>query len=66
MTVEEAKQLRHRERLIYEPDGSRWYVNGEVKTWKRDPTRIRVPLKHGLFTYGYLDQYNVKDFRKEE
>ena len=29
-------------------------VTGTVKTWKRDPNRIRVPLKHGLYQYGEL------------
>ena len=39
-------------------DGSpqRWRVNGACKTWKRSPERFRVPLKHGLWSYGYLDE----------
>lgn len=65
MTVNEAKTLKYRERLLDE-DGRRWYVNGKVKTWKTDPTRIRVPLKHGLYAYGYLDEHNVTEFRRED
>lgn len=37
-------------------DGSRmrFRVTGAVKIWKRDKERIKVPLKHGLYDYGYL------------
>jgi hypothetical protein len=65
MTVEEAKQLKIREPLINRLDGKRWYVNGAVKTWKTRPDKVRVPLKHGLYAYGYLTQYNCKFFEKE-
>ena len=27
-------------------------VNGKVRTWKRDPNRIAVPYKYGLYEYG--------------
>ena len=27
-------------------------VNGRVRTWKRDPNRIEVPYKYGLYEYG--------------
>lgn len=32
----------------------RWKVTGKVRTWKRDPERFEVPLKHGLYVYGTL------------
>jgi hypothetical protein len=64
MTIKEARTLRHREALL-DRDGKRWYVNGAVKTWVRDPTRIKVPLKHGLYVYGYLTEYNVTEFSRE-
>lgn len=37
-------------------DGSRLRlrVTGKVKRWKRDKTRIAVPLKYGLYKFGYL------------
>lgn len=54
LTLDEAKALQYREVLV-DNYGYRWYVNGAVKTWKRDATRIRVPLKHGLYTYSALD-----------
>ena len=54
ITLEEAKALDYRATLVDKRDGARWRVNGKVQTWKRDPSRIRVPLKHGLYQYGYL------------
>jgi hypothetical protein len=54
ITLEEARNLQYKDRLIDSRDGARWYVNGKVRTWVRMPTRIRVPLKHGLYQFGYL------------
>ena len=60
LTLERAKNLTHRDMLyhrIYKnADGSheRWRVNGMVKRWKREPDRIRVPIKHGLYNYWYV------------
>lgn len=27
-------------------------VNGAVKTWKRNPNRVEVPIKYGMYEYG--------------
>lgn len=27
-------------------------INGKVRTWKRSPERIEVPIKYGLYEYG--------------
>lgn len=29
-----------------------WRANGRVQTWKRDPERFRLPIKHGLRDYA--------------
>ena len=42
-----------------------WRVNGKVKTWKTRSTHFRVPLKYGLYDYGYLDQDNAHYFHLE-
>jgi hypothetical protein len=34
-------------------------VNGQVRTWKRDPNRIEVPCKYGLYEYFTLTQRNL-------
>lgn len=54
ITFDEAKNLKTGDVLI-DDKGKRWRVNGQVKTWKTDATRIRVPLKHGLYAHDYLD-----------
>jgi hypothetical protein len=27
-------------------------INGQVRRWKRDPTRFEVPWKYGMYEYG--------------
>lgn len=56
ITLEEAKNLKPGDILISARDGKRWKVNGQVKTWKKNPLRIRVPLKHGLYSYDALTE----------
>jgi len=74
MTLEEAKNL-HKGQIIYQVndtnvDGNlrRWWVNGEVKTWKRKANqhRVQVPIKHGLWTYTYLTEDNLALFATQE
>ena len=60
ITLEQAKQLNYGDMLhhinLTNSDGTplRLRVNGKPKTWKRNPDRIKVPLKHGLYEYGEL------------
>lgn len=54
LTLDDAKRLTHGDTLV-NTDGKRWRVSGAVKTWKRDESRIRVPLKHGLYSNSSLD-----------
>jgi hypothetical protein len=35
-----------------------WRANGALQTWKRDPYRFRLPLKHGMRDYSALDGLN--------
>jgi hypothetical protein len=37
-------------------------ANGKCQTWKRDPARFRLPIKHGLYEYGEITQDNCSDF----
>jgi hypothetical protein len=48
--------LYHRRDRNADGSARRWRVNGRPKTWKRDQDRVRVPLKHGLYSYDYLDE----------
>jgi hypothetical protein len=62
LTLDDAKLLKTGD-ILYQTDETnrdgtprRWKVNGAVVRWTKDPSRIRVPLKHGLRTYDYLDE----------
>lgn len=65
MTVDEVKELSYSETLIYLPTNKRWRVNGKVKTWKTNANRVEVPIKHGLYSFGYINEFNCGEFRKE-
>ena len=57
ITLEQAKNLQYGDVLLQGRPGGipmRWRVNGKVQRWKREPDRIRVPLKYGLYNYGAL------------
>lgn len=60
ITLDEAKALKPGDILI-DNNNKRWKVNGQVKLWKTDPKRIKVPLKHGLYTYDYLGGIDFED-----
>jgi hypothetical protein len=55
ITLEEAKNLKHGDILI-DQWGKRWRINGKVKTWVRSPEKVRVPVKHGLYSYDYITE----------
>ena len=44
----------------------RWRANGKCKTWKRNPERFQLPIKHGLYSYGYITEENAHLFIVEE
>jgi hypothetical protein len=63
ITLEEAKQLTHGTVLVcIQNKSQKWRVTGKPKTWKRSPERVQVPLKHGLYHYGYLTEKNLDLF----
>jgi len=72
MTIEEAKRLRYGQTVYeageYNADGTarRWRVSGQVQTWKRDPNRVRVPLKHGLYVHGAIEAWSARYFTTKE
>ena len=72
ITLEQAKELTYHQTIYevgaYNADGTmrRWRVNGKIKTWKRSPDRVQVPLKHGLYSYGYLTESNLEWFTLSE
>ena len=65
MNIEQAKQLTYKQVLVDQRDKRRWYVNGKVRTWKKDTTRIEIPVKHGLYAYGTITDSDLKHFELE-
>ena len=59
ITLQEAKELKYGDILV-DCDGKRWKVNGNTRLWKRDDSRVKVPVKHGLRTYGYITESNLE------
>lgn len=41
---------------------AKWRANGQCKTWKRSPERFKLPIKHGLYNYGYITEENAHLF----
>ena len=39
-----------------------WRRNGKTQTWKTRPDDFRVPIKRGLYDYGYLTHNNASSF----
>jgi len=62
ITLEQAKALRHGDILYHATNRNsngtpqRWRVNGQPQVWKRTPSRVRVPLKYGLYSYDAIDE----------
>jgi len=40
--------------------------NGMTKTWVTRPDEFRVPVKRGMYEYGYIDQGNADMFHVRE
>jgi hypothetical protein len=72
ISLEQAKALNHGTILYCKhftnADGTpqRWRVNGKVKRWKRTPDRIEVPIKRGLYEYGYFTNAHLDEFALTE
>jgi hypothetical protein len=46
---------------VIDIQGKTWRVNGKVKTWKRQPERFQIPVKYGLYVYGYITEKNINE-----
>jgi len=72
LTFEKAKTLKRGtilyRKLVKNADGTpqRWRVNGKIKLWKKDKERISIPVKHGLYFYGYIEKDILIDFMIDE
>lgn len=59
LTVNNFEMVSHKN-----ADGTpvRWRRNGKTKTWKTRPAEFSIPVKHGLYDYGYITQDNAHEF----
>ena len=67
ITKDQASALRHGDIIFtrdQNADGSpaRWRVTGKLKTWKTRPLEFSLPLKHGMYVHGYLNETNADVF----
>lgn len=44
----------------------RWRRNGVTKTWKTRPNDFRIPVRYGLYVYGYITQDNADRCHTQE
>jgi len=62
ITLEQAKSLKSGDILYHvknkNADGSaqKWKVNGKIKTWKRSPEKVKIPVKFGMYTCDYITE----------
>lgn len=42
--------------------GKVWRRNGKTKTWKRSLERFQIPVKSGLYEYGYINEQNINQY----
>ena len=66
MTLDEVKQLTYGQHVWFravQGDARRAKVNGAPKTWKRDATRVELPLKYGLYEYARMYESDVAQGR---
>ena len=56
-----ATTFEHGEWTNADGTAMRFRRNGKTKTWKRNDN-FRIPVKHGLYDYMYIDQDNMLDF----
>ena len=75
LTLARAKNLSHGTVLHYGncavhigPRGGKtfsienWRVNGRPKTWVKQPTKVKVPIKYGLRAYSYITEFDLEFF----
>ena len=66
MTPEKARMLKAGQwiyhRYLCNASGQPWRARvTSVKTWKRDPDRLEIRWKYGLYTYGTFTPSDLPD-----
>lgn len=72
LTLDQVKQLAHGDILYslvsYNSKGQphRARITSKIQTWKRNPNKIRVAWKHGLYVYGEITETNLDQWTLDE
>ena len=72
LTLRQAKDLQlgtilyHRTEKNSDGSPTRWKVNGKAKVWKQDTTRVKVPVKNGMYNYDYITETELSSVSLEE
>jgi hypothetical protein len=57
-----AKRFEHCSEKNADKTPVRCKRNGKTKYWKTRPNEFKIPVKHGLYDYFYIDQNNCNDW----
>src|SRR6266850_1046070 len=63
MTFDEASRLSYGEHiwfLTHHGDARQCKINGRVRRWKRDLSRIEIPAKYGLYEYFIFTRSDIE------
>jgi len=56
------KVLHHTTIKGSDGEPARCRVSGACKTWKREPERFKLPVKHGLFDSFYITNFSAAEW----
>lgn len=59
LNLEEKKKLGHRSVVYLQARCGCFLkvtINGNPKTWVRQPERVKVPFRYGLYEYGHITE----------
>lgn len=68
LTLIEAKNLRYGQHIYsttqkYKNGLAKTVkINGAPKTWKRQPERVQIPAKYGLYEYFYITELDLEEW----
>ena len=72
LTLQKAKTLQYGDILnpvgYFNADGTpmRFRVIGKVKTWKRDSSRVEIPLKRGMYEFTHITEKDLPEWKKQK
>lgn len=65
-TAEFREEFYHATLRNADGTAKRCRVNGKIKTWKRQPDKFRLPVKHGMYDTFYIDQFNCHEWLTDD